>query len=360
MYISVFDLRLHVQAERPEDLGYLDAFMDAFEATAPNEARRVVDVRVHRQTLPPASGPEVPVHRSKHPYWNIDSQLLSDCPRTVLWLSRGIAVTVEDQGSRVTIAVSPDLPPAFAGESIFHALRGICLALRPAGSLLHASAVVLDDRAIAFCGDSLSGKTTVMTQLVLRHGVRPLTNDRLLLTPGLPLRVHAWPSYASYCEGTLLAYKELASAAAYYESDVCPYRTRRWTGPLSWTFDKERKRTYPLAWLSQAAGCKFVRQSHLAALVFLRVSPKVTKFRPTRIPLHDRALAGGLLAKVVFADQDPSFMPWHGLPMPSPDPAFALIDEVARSGVALYELEVPVADLGSVFGFVAGVLNDSQ
>jgi hypothetical protein len=47
--------------------------------------------------------------------------------------------------------------------------------------LLHASAVCLDDRAVAFLGPSGAGKTTIATQLVAR-GARLLTDDVLAVT----------------------------------------------------------------------------------------------------------------------------------------------------------------------------------
>lgn len=360
MDLSIFDLRISVDSEDKDDLKYIAAFMDAFDDVPSMSPRTIVRVRVQRQSLPPAAGPTVPIHRSKHSHWNFDGCLLSEHPRTVLWPSRGVIVTVDDRGKSVTVGVRPDLPQVLAGEAIFHAIRGVCLALRPPGFLLHASAVVGSGHAVAFCGGSLSGKTTVMTQLVLRHGAQPLTNDRLLLMPGPSLRAHAWPSYASYCEGTLLEYPELQAAAVRYESDECAYGTRRWPEPLTRTFDKGRKRTYPMVWFKEAAGRGFARQAKLTAVAFLRVSPQVEQLRATRLSASGVTQLPDRLQEVMFPARDPSFMPWHGLAMPVAAPAQALLDSLVQAGVSLHELEVPAADVAAVHGFVEGVLNDPK
>lgn len=101
-----------------------------------------------------------------------------------------------------TFAISPDLrqvdvwrtPEATDDRALGLALIGpvlLFLMLMRGMPPLHASAVMVDERAIAFLGVQGQGKST-MAAAFLRHGARILTDDAL-------------PFYASPADGTLIA-----------------------------------------------------------------------------------------------------------------------------------------------------------
>jgi hypothetical protein len=67
--------------------------------------------------------------------------------------------------------------------------------------LLHASAVCLNDAAVAFAGPSGAGKTTLMSRLVVR-GAGFLTDDALSLEPGANgLIAYPGPPYLAVLDG---------------------------------------------------------------------------------------------------------------------------------------------------------------
>jgi HprK-related kinase B len=73
------------------------------------------------------------------------------------------------------------------------------------GAMLHASAVVRDDRAIAVLGQSGSGKSSVAVRL-LERGFDFLSNDRLILLPTQDgMQAHGLPRLPRVNPGTLLA-----------------------------------------------------------------------------------------------------------------------------------------------------------
>lgn len=353
--IQIVGVRFDIEHCESELLRYTFAFMDAYESASTTVPVFRVAVDISRCELVPlqASARTVPIHRSKHRYWTFDGHLVREQPRIVRWTTRGIQCTVEESGRRLGIEVDHKTDATFAGEAIFHAMRGIALVRRMPGAMLHASSVVVGGRAIAFTGDVLAGKTSLLTAAVMQHGAQPLANDRVVLREHIgKMYAMSWPSYASYCEGTLLAFPRLASASLAYESEESGYRTQRWSTPLTRSFVKNQKRIYPMKWFTAATECSFCHEAPLAAVVFSHVSPEVHRWRLEVFNLHEADVRADLANRflgLLFTGEDESFLPWHEIRVPASETrGWALVN-------ALYEQEVPVFELQAPAGEFYGL-----
>ena len=362
---SLLGVAFELTAERAADLDYVHAFVDAYDEADVGPDRRVA-VRVVREPPPAVSeGEEVWVHRSKHGYWNFRGSADFGPPRVVAWHGKGVAVTVPDPLDAVTVAADPGLSPARAGEATFHVCRSLALYLRDAGrgNLLHASAVECAGRAVLFVGGVNAGKTTLALESVLRHGCRPLANDRVLATAEAAPAVVSWPSYCSYAEGTLLRYPQLHAAALAYEREECRYRTQRWGPSLAPRYTKDSKRVYPMVWFTDATGIRYRRRAPLGLLLHVRVSPEIPEpvLEPVR-PDDDEARAGllAMLAEESFDTVEPSFYPWHGLARPRGAPPLDdFVRRVDAAGVPVYRLELPAEDLDFLAAALAVVRTEA-
>jgi hypothetical protein len=223
--------------------------------------------------------------------------------------------------------------------------------LRPAaaGNLLHASAVEVSGRAVLFVGEVSAGKTTLLTEATVAHGARPLSNDRVLVTAGDPPLALSWPSYASFCEGTLLAYPALREAAERYEEDDHPYRTQRWLRALAPSFGKEEKRAYPMRWFTDAVGTRFSPGAAFGALVAARLDPRASAWSLERLELERPGPRGAvlrLLRRNCFDTFEPSFCPWHGLPPAHGAPPLErLVERLRAARTPVLRLVLRPADL---------------
>jgi hypothetical protein len=348
----ILDTRFTATSAEPRLLDYSRAFMEAYAADEePLPAAQEIALSVERAAVDGGPGRTVPVHRSKHGYWTFPGVVVGERPRRVVWPSRGVMVSFCREHGSLDVAVGADTPAAVAGEAVFHACRSLALYLRraEAGLLVHASAVTVDGAAVIFTGDVMAGKTTVMTEAVLRHGAVPLSNDRVWLRPEDPPQAVSWPSYASFCEGTLLNYPPLAEAALRYEDPAYPHRTQTWPWPLRPVFAKDSKRTYPMMWFAEAAGVRFLPRAPLGAVVLTRCAPDAASAEPEPIDLRSgsgRARLTAALASQVFDTAEPSFLPWHGLPLPRGAPAVTrIVDQLGAAGVAAFALTVNPSDL---------------
>jgi hypothetical protein len=321
---NILGVEVAITADNAGDLAISSAFMRAYaEANALPHGRRL-DVRIHRSSwTEPKDGARVAVHRTKHPYWTFDGIILDRSPLRVAWPSRKITCTVTE--GYLEIAAARDLSQVFASESVFHAIRSVALPQRTSGVMVHASGIVVQGRALLFCGDVLAGKTTLMSEAVLRHAAVPLANDRILLTPDAVNGVNAnsWPSYASYCEGTLLRYP-----------------TQSWPDALADTFDKNRKRIYPMGWFADAAGQRYARSAPLGALVFPKLALDDSPIGIRRLTTEECL---GRLKSLVFGHPDPAFRPWHGI-----DPSEPMLEPqnlLVTGAASAFEITVPARSL---------------
>ncbi|MFJ8948412.1 hypothetical protein ACIRG4_35240 [Streptomyces sp. NPDC102395] len=114
----------------------------------------------------------------------------------------GLAYRSEQLASHVTLSGRTVQPLALAAARIAREMIRASL-LRDGWTLLHASAVVRDDRALLAFGSKGAGKTT--TALLLAHrGTQLLANDRVFVkVVGDELRVLPWPSAAAIGLGLL-------------------------------------------------------------------------------------------------------------------------------------------------------------
>jgi hypothetical protein len=357
---AILDIPIRLQVEEPEFASITHSFMGAY---APSAAAAIdpgdgLEFSVRRVAALPASpNVEVAVHRTRHPYWNF-SGLTDSAGEMHVWPTRGISI--ERMNARSwRIGVRQDVDAQFAAEAVFHAIRSLALYHRPAGNMLHGSAVASGDRLVAFVGPSMAGKTTLMTRMLAKTGCDLFANDRFLVLPDASLQTLSWPSYASFCEGHLLGDAALATAARWYETEDCTYRTRRWGVHLSDQFDKAGKRTYPMCWLREVYGRPYRTAGRLAAIVLCQVSPDLerTELRELNFVNTDREQALNCLRASAFDDHEPSFLPWHGLPTPRNAPELChLLDRLSATGGKLIALDVPVSQLDEATGLLGKAL----
>lgn len=130
--------------------------------------------------------------------------LARDSTGTITGVSpdEGIAYRSEQLGSHVTLSGRTGQPLALAAARIAREMIRASL-LRDGWTLLHASAVVRDGRALLAFGSKGAGKTTTALLLASR-GAQLLANDRVFVkVVGDELRVLPWPSAAAIGLGLL-------------------------------------------------------------------------------------------------------------------------------------------------------------
>lgn len=353
---SVLGVDFRVESSSSMFLSYSLEFMRGYSGKTSVASSPQVEIRVEKNLFSDTGllrDPiEVGVHKSKHAHWAFSGEVLAEEPRTVRWQGRGTTVR-RVSSSMWHVSVEPGSDPALVGESLFHLIRSIALYSRDtsAGPLVHASAV-LDrrGRAVLFSGSVLAGKTTLLTESVIGHGAVPLTNDRAWIRFGSEADVLTWPSYASFCEGTLLNHPALAKAAEEFERDTNPYRTIRNEGPLLAGFDKDTKRIYPMSWFTDATKTAYASSAPLGSVVLTRLVPGMGRSELRELDLNadtDRANVVDLFERECFDQHEPSFLPWHGMPLPrSPWTAERIVTELAAGRVDVLALEADPANLG--------------
>lgn len=316
MRIEMLNTAFEITIDTPAPLRYIDSFMSAY-APDPGFGTMItstVHVTAETQTITSLLGGKkfpvrVPIHVTKHPYWTIEGLQESKASGWLVWQSRQVATNLD--GDHLTFLYNPNIGPAAAGEALFHALRGLAIARRSQDPLLHASCISMHGHGIAFAGEVLAGKTTLMTEAVLHSSACPLSNDRIqILSSPEGFVARSWPSYASYCEGTLRNYAPLHKQALRYEEGVFPYKTLSWSKSLTDSFDKTTKRIYPMEWFSSASNKKFVPRAPLDWIVFPRLCHDRDTITVT--PANDQTTFLALMKNNAFLGDDPSFKPWHG------------------------------------------------
>jgi hypothetical protein len=344
----------------PDDLAYADTFVGAYADTVTPQGLPVAVSVERAPALPVEATPRSCwVHRSKHRYWDIRGTACA--PGTVCWHNRPVSTRCIG-GRHVVVTTSPSVSPAVTGEAAWHVCRNLALYHREPrkAKLLHASAVAFGDCGILFIGEVSAGKTTLMTQAVLTHGATPVANDRVLVTLDTPVAVTSWPSYASFTEGTLLDYEPLGRAARDYERGRFPYRTQTWGDTISRQYTKDAKRIFPMHWFTVASSHTYRRHARLGALVLSRLSPNVGTPHIARLDLSDGRTREELISLVQresFDTHEPSFYPWHGLPLPQgAAQAAALVTAIASQDIPVYRFVAPAPGFKAAFDDLLGTL----
>jgi len=229
--------------------------------------------------------------------------------------------------------------------------RNLSLYLRngPSGNLLHAAGVVFGGKAILFHGQSGSGKTTLMLHAIMDEGARPLTNDRAFISVDAKPMAYSWPSFITLCEGTILNNPPLRKGAEEYSAGKYPYRTLDWTAPLEAVFRKDKKRLYPMHWLSTCCQVKYSAAAPLGALVLPRVRDTDDPADITVCDLSngtEREQLLKLMKEESFDGKENGLLPWHGLPLPTGTPPLEdLVDRIRTLRLPVYRVNLPARNL---------------
>ncbi|MFF0659401.1 hypothetical protein [Micromonospora tulbaghiae] len=93
---------------------------------------------------------------------------------------------------------------------------------------LHAACAARDGRAVAIVGAKGAGKSTMMLDLVGRHGFRLVSGDKILVEwAGDGLTVRGWPDFPHLGVGTILGHPALAAEVAALGYDLDPAEPQR-------------------------------------------------------------------------------------------------------------------------------------
>jgi hypothetical protein len=353
---QLFDVEFEVLSDRPGPLRYIDAFMHAYQCGSRchwlPRATRTARLKVTTgKGIPGAHESRVAIHSSGHQYWNTSGYLVRRHPWTVDWPDRQVEVTLVDDGGDANIASQCNAPDPLVGEAAFHVCRSLAIYCRTTslGYLLHASAIVTEGKAILFIGGTAAGKTTLLLEACINGDAVPLSNDRVWVTGVDQVIATSWPSYASFCEGTILAHGPLHRQALWYETAECTYRTLSWPQPLRNDFTKACKRIFPMVWFTDCIGREYAQSAPIQSIIFPSIAVAHSRPRLAPIDLSDTAgrhKAVQLLRGNDFDCGEPSFRPWLGLTIPSiAAPIEVLVERLYQQDVRFFELQLSVANL---------------
>lgn len=283
-------------------------------------------------------------HRSlNYPHWDLHGPAE---PGAIHLQADGMLFRHHAALARLDVHVDP-MRARRASELIFHAARNLALWRRGPrfAPMLHASAVVFDGAAWLFLGGKGAGKSTLFVEAVLRHGARPLANDRVLLDAEDGRSVWSWPSYLSYCEGTIVDYPELRRV---FDAGLRDQHRRREGRPPTCelalyrrSYLQEHKRIVAPCLFAEVLGLRYLRRAPLAGVVRAALVPG----HPGGATLHRCRSTARLQADdiedAVFSARDPDFPCWHG-----DEQARAACPDPARSALAwLQAADLPCLDL---------------
>ena len=287
--------------------------MDRMNEGVPAAASSIVDVQVHA-----VSGSELVevvtdwhrwghFHRSlNYAHWNLEGPIDST---GILLPAQGMLFRFSASETRLDVYVDPGRARR-APELVFHAARNLALWRRGArfACMLHASAVLVNGAAWLFLGNKGAGKSTLFIDSVLRHGATPLANDRVLLDSYDGRTVWSWPSYLSYCEGTILDYPELRQvfdAALDGEASPSARLYRR-------SYAQCHKRIVPPFYFHEVLGRRYARNAPIAGVVCARLEAGHAAGLTLLAQQRTSRMAAADIADAVFSSDDPDFPAWHG------------------------------------------------
>lgn len=227
-----------------------------------------------------------------------------------------------------------------APELIFHAARSIALCLRssPFDVMLHASAIVLPGGgAVLFAGGKGSGKSTLFAEMVIRGRCKPLANDRVFLTAG-SADLWSWPSYLSYCEGTILDYPPLRTAFDAYEAEAQQHGCRIWGTAYRAIYSQTAKRIVPPYYLQSGVQSRYACHATASTLVIPYASTTLSAPFTVVRECDASELSLAQLKQFCFLGPDPDFPPWHGIPAGGVASVRRVSDEIRASGMRVVEI----------------------
>lgn len=315
--VNLLDTVFYISGKE-DVLRYIDYFQDCYDEGDGLQVENKINIKVQETEVPKTiNGKKIKIHTTKHNYWNFYGEYVVDEDgKKVLWPGRNILITLKNQG--IEIGYLKTMKANFIGESIYHVLRNISLYKRKneEANFLHASGVVYNGKGILFTGKVGAGKTTLLLDMVKNMNAKLLTNDRIFLKSNCKeIKGYSWPSYASFCEGTICEYEELKILAMEYEEDVNnKYRTQNWTKEITSSFTKDKKRTYPMMFLCDAFNRKFQRSSNInfIFLSHLDINNETDVIRELDY-CKDKEVIMNIIESQLFDNREPSFEPWHGL-----------------------------------------------
>lgn len=347
--VAILDTMFHISADNLETLNYIDYFMDAYDIESVGMLiKNNVNIDVEAEEIPTTiAGEKIKVHTTKHEYWNLFGECKIDSDiRSVLWTTRKILVKLDSECNNIKIFYAKDLESKFVGESVFHVLRSIALYSRENknANFLHASAAVIDDKGVVFTGAVSAGKTTLLLEMIQNLNAVPLSNDRIYLrNTASELYAYSWPSYASFCEGTILNYNRLKMEAIKYQRDEkYKYRTINTDTELINTFDKIHKRIFPMMLLCDSMNIKFLKSHKIDNMFFshLDIDCKLDVIRELDYE-NDYQFIYESLEKQLFDSREPSFNPWHGLKIKdNSNTVKQLVKNMLNSGCRIHYIHI--------------------
>lgn len=301
--------------------------MDRSYEGTPAEASSLVHVHVHPAS--PAElveavtdwGHRAAFHRSlNYAAWNLHGPAE---PGGIFLPEQGLLFRFTTGEDRLDVYVDQGRAQR-ADELIFHAARNLALwrrgeHLRP---MLHASAIDIDGMAWLFLGSKGAGKSTLFIDSVLRQHARPLANDRVLLDRRDGRSVWSWPSYLSYCEGTLVDYPELRQVFDATAGTGSAARARLYRR----SYAQAHKRITPPFHFHEVLGRRYRRSARIGGAVVARLEPGHAGGLSVLSQHRSADLTPGDLADAVFPHDDPDFADWHRA-TPAADPPDQPIDQ---------------------------------
>ncbi|KWX80169.1 hypothetical protein AMQ84_04635 [Paenibacillus riograndensis] len=319
--VNILDSKFEVTTDFEEALQYVNYFMESYEVKIDdNFINSKISITLNEGVVPETlNGTEVKVHTTKHDYWNFFGEYeIVDNIRRVLWPTKKIMVLLDECANNIEIRYKSKDSPNLIGEVLFHIMRSLALYKREnkGTNFLHASSVVLEGKGIAFTGAASAGKTTLFLESIFQLHAIPLSNDRIYIKNNSKEAIaYSWPSYASFCEGTLLNYSTLAAGALdYQKNERNKYRTLNWESPLVSSFDKGNKRIYPMLWLSECIEKKYLNSNKLDYIFLSKLDPQCTEDIVEVLSYEkDYPYILDQVQSQLFDNNEPSFEQWHGI-----------------------------------------------
>ncbi|MFD0890358.1 hypothetical protein ACFQ08_37940, partial [Streptosporangium algeriense] len=236
-------------------------------------------------------------------HWRAGGSVLLRTVKTPTWLLADADYT------RLTFVVGGGYPaaPTVHKDLALLILHVLQRTLEVRGQLqVHASAVVVDGRAVLFSGPKRSGKTTCFLDAIVRTGARPLSVDKVHLaedpaTGGL--RVFGIPTRLRVLAGTLQKYPGSWDA-------FIPEEYRGAGEERLWRGESDSKVTVPLTSLRSITGTDF----ELSAPLGMIVLPDVARGRgPLLREVTDPGEIASLMRPNVYTPDNPEEDWWSGI-----------------------------------------------